>query len=290
MRNLITVCALLVAWTAHAHAAEPRLDVVAAENFYGDLARAVGGDRVEVTSILSNPDQDPHLFEASTSTAKALAGARLVIMNGADYDPWMEKLLSASKVKGRKVLVVADLVHKKAGDNPHLWYQPATMPTLARALSADLAAADPAHKDAYARRLKAYIDGLEPVTTKIEAVRKRFKGAPVTATEPVFGYMAQALGLDMRNQRFQLAVMNDTEPSASDMAAFLDDLKAHKVKALLYNSQVTDDSTRHLLDVAHAAGVPVVGVTETEPAGTTYAGWMLGQLDALEKALAGAAS
>ena len=290
MRNLIAIGLLLTAWSTGAQGAEPRLSVVAAENFYGDVARQVGGDRVVVTSILSNPDQDPHLFEASTSTAKALAGAKLVIMNGADYDPWMEKLLGASKVKDRKVVVVADLVHKKAGDNPHLWYQPATMPAVARALSADLAAADPAHRDGYAKRLKAFTDGLAPLSTKIEEIRGKYQGASVTATEPVFGYMAEALGLEMRNKRFQLAVMNDTEPSASEVAAFQNDLKERKVKALLYNSQVTDESTRRLLDIAHAAKVPVVGVTETEPAGTTYESWMLGQLDALQKALAGAES
>ncbi len=123
--------------------------VVAAENFYGDLASQIGGDNVAVTSILSNPDDDPHMFEASPETARALSDAKVVIVNGVDYDPWMEKLLSAHKAPGRKEIVVGALVGHRPGDNPHLWYDPATMKAAANALVADLSAIDPAHKADY---------------------------------------------------------------------------------------------------------------------------------------------
>ncbi|CAB3755940.1 metal ABC transporter solute-binding protein [Paraburkholderia solisilvae] len=282
--------ALSAGEAAHAQAASPaasgKLPVVAAENFYGDVVQQLGGDRVEVTSILSNPDQDPHLFEASPKTARALQHASLVVYNGADYDPWMAKLLAASKSTKRTVIVVADLTGKKSGDNPHLWYDPATMPKVARAVSAALEAADPAHKSAYDANLAKFLDSLKPIDAKVAALHARYAGVPVTATEPVFGYMSDAIGLDMRNLRFQLATMNDTEASASDIAAFERDLREKRVRVLIYNSQATEALTRRMLKLAQQSQVPTMSVTETELAGKNYQQWMLVQLDALGVALA----
>jgi zinc/manganese transport system substrate-binding protein len=261
------------------------LNIVAAENFYGDLAQQLGGHHVNVTSILSNPDQDPHMFETSVATAKSLSHARLVIYNGIDYDPWMATLLSAAKASGRKTLVVGDLLHKKTGDNPHLWYQPDSMPVLARAISAELQLADPANKGDYQARLQQVLASLQPLNRRIGVLRQRYAGTAVTATEPVFGYMADALGFKMRNARFQLAVMNNTEPSASDIAAFENDLKTRQVRVLFYNSQASDPSAKRVRDVAQQAHIPVIGVTETEPPGKHYQDWMMGQLDQVEQAL-----
>lgn len=236
--------------------------------------------------MLSNPDQDPHLFEASPSVARSLSEARIVIYNGADYDPWMAKLLKATKALDRRVIVVADLVHKKTGDNPHLWYDPANMVAAARALSLALVASDAAGKAGYEQRLQAFADSLGLLNAKIAAMRAKHAGVQVTATEPVFGYMSAALGLKMRNERFQMAVMNGTEPRASDVAAFEGDLRKHAVRVFIYNSQASDPAAKRLLDIATKSGVPVVGVTETEPDGQTYQSWMLAQLDALDLALA----
>lgn len=282
MRFWILVLFLAVVPLAGSRAAVP---VVAAENFYGNAARQLAGPDASVTSILANPDQDPHLFEASPSVARDLAAARIVIVNGADYDPWMGTLLAAHAAPDRVVITVADLVGRKPGDNPHLWYDPATMPAFARAFVAALDTLAPAHAADHARRLAAFLDGLAPMNARIVAIRAAHPGVAVTATEPVFGYMAEALGLTMRNERFQLAVMNDTEPAASDVAAFESDLRGHAVRVLLYNSQASDAAARRLVEIARAARIPVVGVSETEPAGTNYAGWMTTQLDALAKAL-----
>lgn len=275
---------------ARAPAAEQRLAVVAAENFYGDVAHQIGGDRVEVASIISNPNQDPHLFETSPAIVRRIAGARFVIYNGAGYDPWMAPLLKAAAMPGRITIVAADLVHARPDANPHLWYDPATMPAVARALAGALAAADPAHRDDYAARLKVFLDSLKPLTTKIAEIRAKYAGTSVTATEPVFGYMANALGLKMRNNAFQLAVMNNTEPSARDFAAFERDLQDRNVRVMFYNTQVVDNLVQHLLDLARAAHIAVVGVTETCPPGLSYQAWMQSELDATEKALAGPAS
>jgi zinc/manganese transport system substrate-binding protein len=279
----IVLAAALAAFALPVHAGQ--LSVVAAENFYGDIARQIAGPDMPVASILSNPDQDPHMFEASPSVARALSGARIVICNGADYDPWMDKLLAAAKSSDRQVIRVADLVHTKPGGNPHLWYDTHNVAAAAQALAVALAKADPDQASDFDRRLRSFLATLQLIDTQVGKLRAGYQGAPVIATEPVFGYMAAAVGLEMHAERFQLAVMNDTEPSASDVAAFEGDLRQHRVKVMLYNSQATNPAARRLLHIAEMSGVPVVGVSETEPPGKTYQAWMTSQLDALEAAL-----
>jgi zinc/manganese transport system substrate-binding protein len=282
-RLSLFAAAALCAFSARA-VADP-VKVVAAENFYGDLASQIGGANVSVTSILSNPDDDPHLFEASPDTAKALTDAKVVIVNGVDYDPWMEKLLKAHKAPGRKEIIVGQLVGHKPGDNPHLWYDPAYMKATAKALVADLVAIDPAHKADYEQGQAKFLASLKPLDDKIAAMRKSYTGQPVTASEPVFGYQAGLLGLKVHNEKFALAVMNNAEPTASEVAGFENDLKSHKVKVMLYNAQASEPAVQRLVQMAKDNGIPVVGVSETEPPNANYQAWMMGQLDALDKAL-----
>jgi zinc/manganese transport system substrate-binding protein len=279
----IAICAL------GAPALADPVKVVAAENFYGDLASQIGGANVAVTSILSNPDDDPHLFEASPDTAKALTDAKIVIVNGVDYDPWMEKLLSAHKAPGRKEILVGALVGHKAGDNPHLWYDPAYMKAAAKALVADLIAVDPAHKADYEQGQVKFLDSLKPLDDKIATMRKSYAGQPVTASEPVFGYQAGLIGLKVHNEKYALAIMNNAEPTPSEVAAFENDLKSKKVKAMLYNAQASEPAVGKLVQLAKDNSIPVVGVSETEPPNSTYQDWMMGQLNALDKALSGGA-
>ena len=280
----LALCAALLAAPAVGRAAAP-ITLVAAENFYGDVAQQIGGPDVRVTSILSNPDQDPHLFEASPSVARSLAAARIVVYSGIGYDPWMEKLLGASPSSHRRAIAVAPLAARATGDNPHVWYDTQTMLAYAAVLTEALAADDPANAAGYRQRLARFQASMQPIQARIGALRERLAGTPVTATEPIFGYMFDALGMRSRNQSFQRAVMNNTEPSASDVAAFEDDLKTRQVKLLVYNSQATDPTAARMEKIAKAAGVPVVGATETEPPGTSYQAWMTGALDALDRAL-----
>jgi zinc/manganese transport system substrate-binding protein len=286
VKILIALSIALLAMVTVAQAAEGKIEVVAAENFYGNVAEQIGGDRVSVVSILNNPDQDPHLFEVSPAVIRKVAAAQVVLYNGAGYDPWVEQVLSATAKPGRVAIVAADLMQRKSGDDPHLWYDPATMPAVARALATALAAADPAHKDDYAARLATFLASLAPLDAKIAAIRDKHAGTAVTATEPVFGNMAQALKLTMANERFQLAIMNDTEPSARDIAAFERDLKDRKVRVLFYNKQAPTKLVQHLIELARAAKIPVVGITETAPAGSSYQDWMLMELDETQRALA----
>ena len=276
---------VLLSSSVRASAAAP-LKIVAAENFYGDVARQVGGEDVAVTSILANPDQDPHLFEISPSVARAVSGARIVIENGVAYDPWMDRLIAVARIPADRVIVVAPLVGRRSGDNPHVWYDPATMTALARALSILCSNADPAHAAAYARRLSRFEASLMPLRARIASLRQRLQGTQVAATEPMFGYMIAALGMVSRSQRFQLAVMNETEASASDMAAFEGDLRSHAVRVLIVNRQASNAVADRMKSIALAEHVPVVAVSETEPVGLSYQAWISGELDVLEKAIA----
>src|SRR5579863_340019 len=171
--GLATALTIALAPPLPGHAAGDKIAVVAAENFYGGVAQQIGGDRVAVSSILNNPDQDPHLFETTPAVVRQMAGAQIVVLNGAGYDSWMEKLIRVSPKPGRAVIAAADLMHRTAGDNPHLWYDPHTMPAVAGAIAAALAAADPAHKDDYAARLKAFLASLSPLNDKIAALRAK---------------------------------------------------------------------------------------------------------------------
>ena len=277
------VCLVVAISGAHA---DP-IRVVAAENVYGDIARQIGGANVAVQSILTSPSQDPHEFEASVSTARAMADARLVIYNGVGYDPWAVKLLAASGAPGRQIIEVAKLAHKEPGDNPHLWYDPATVSAFSEVLATKLMQLDSEHGQDYARGLAAFDIAMQSVQQKIAALRGQYAGTPVTATEPVFDYMADAIGLSMRNSRFQLAMMNGTEPGAGAIAAFEHDLRTHAVKVLLYNRQTSGALAERMRRIAEQAGVPVVAISETEPPSMSYQEWMLGQLDALDRALRG---
>ncbi len=227
---VLTLAALTLAPPPAARAADGKIAVVAAENFYGDIAKQIGGDHVAVASIMSNPDQDPHLFETTPGTvARSLAGAQIVIFNGADYDPWMAKTAEGvAAVRPSRIIAASTSSHKKAGDNPHLWYDPPTMPAAAQYARRRIHRRRSRAQERFEARLKTFLASLKPIDDKIAAIRKKYAGAPVTASEPVFGYMAQALGLKMRNESFQLSIMNDTEPSAHDVAAFEDDLKTTK--------------------------------------------------------------
>lgn len=278
---------LLVATLAAGVRAEPvkPIPIVAAENFYADIAKQIGGVNVTVSSILTNPDQDPHLFEASPSVARNLSAARLVIYNGVDYDAWVARLLVAARRTDRQTIIVADLVGKKTGDNPHIWYDPATMLALAKTLSQTLIAADPAHQADYAHNMVQFERSLQPLQAKIVTLRSRLAGTAVTATEPIFGYMFDALGMTVRNAPFQWAVMNNTEPAVSDVAAFENDLKTRQVKLLVYNSQAAGPIAKRMEKLAKAAQIPVIGATETEPAGKTYQTWIMAELDAVDRAL-----
>ncbi len=261
------------------------IPIVAAENFYGDIVQKIGGPFVSVTSILQNPNQDPHLFSSNPSTAKMIAAADVVIYNGIDYDPWMINLLAPNALKTRQIIIVASLVKKQQGDNPHIWYDPRTILTYADYLTRQLTQLDPTHQTYFEQQLANFKQHDDELTKKIIHLRQLYQGTPVIATEPVFNEMANRLGLKMYGLGFQLSVMNDTEPSATDTKNFEDLLNQHQVKVLIYNNQVSNPLTENMRALAEKAGIPQVGVTETQPEQQDYFSWMTTQLDALAAAL-----
>ncbi len=261
------------------------LKVVAAENFYGGIVSQIAGEGAIVTSILTNPNQDPHEFATNTSTAKAVADADIVIYNGIDYDPWMDKLLGTKGSKRRTTINVSELIGARSGDNPHIWYDPNTILALADKLASVLGDRDAAEVSTYKQRVEEFRNSMKPVLDQIAAIRSAHQGLAITATEPVFGYMAKALGFKMLNYPFQVNVMNDTEPSASQTIAFEKSLTTRSAGILFYNSQVTDPTTERLQKLAKQSGVPIVGVTETQPPGLSYVEWMKSELNSVQTAL-----
>jgi len=262
------------------------LRIVAAENFYGGVAQQIAGNTATVTSILTNPNQDPHEFTSNMETAKSVADADIVVYSGISYDPWMDKLLASGGKPARIVINVSALIAAKDGVNPHIWYDPQTMPALVAKLVDILSALHPADAATYQKRQADFIASMKPELDRIAALRATTAGLQVTATEPVFGYMADALGFKMLNYEFQLNIMNDTDPTADETVAFEKSLTSKTARVLFYNSQVTDPTTDRMQKVAQAAGVPIVGVTETQPLDQpTYVGWMMHELDGVQAAL-----
>ncbi len=259
--------------------------VVAAENMYGELAKQLGGKLVQVTSILNNPNQDPHLFNVSPSVAKKIAEADVIVYNGAGYDTWMDKLVEANQAKQQQVINIANLIGAAPGVNPHLWYQPQTMQTYAKVMADTLSKIDSKNQAYYQQQLAVFQQNYLQLASKMVTLRHKYAGTPVIATEPVFEYMSEALGLKMLGQGFQQSVMNDVEPSPSQLKEVEDLLKTQRVKVLFYNKQVINPLTKQLQALAKQQNIPIVGVTEIQPPGTDYLGWMLEQLNNLDQAL-----
>ena len=265
------------------------LQVVAAENFWGSVARQLGGDRVGVTSIIANPAADPHDYEPTPADARLVASARYVIVNGAGYDPWATKLLTANPAANRKVLDVGALVGKKDGDNPHLWYSPDYVAKVVDQVAADLQALDPADA-AYFNQRHSEFDAadLQTYHQHLGAIKQRYAGTPVGATESIFVYMADALGLQLISPpRFMQAISDGSEPTAADKAAFDQQIAQRQIKVLVYNKQNATPDTDVLIARAQAAGIPIVAITETlDPATASFQDWQDRQLQALQQALA----
>jgi zinc/manganese transport system substrate-binding protein len=280
----LVLCFLAPRW---AMAQSQPLLIVAAENFYGDVARQLAGPNVRVVSILQNPDADPHVFEPDAATARLVADANILIYNGAHYDAWLERLLANAGRHARRILSVAALMDRTGTDvNPHLWYDPQTMPKLALALTMQLDALDPAAQLQQSTRLQAFLQSLQPIAAQVAQMRRLYAGAPITATEPVVDDLTEAIGLDMRNGAFQLSVMNDTEPGARETAQFEQSLRNRTVRLLIYNRQTSGQAVQRLLQIARQSSIPLVAVSETEPAGMSYQAWMLQTLTAMNQALA----
>lgn len=260
--------------------------VCSAENFYGSVAEMIGGKFVKVTNILSNPDADPHLFSISPKIARAITNARVVIYNGADYDPWMIQFLAAQPSNNKLAVIdVAKLIGVKEGSNPHVWYNPQTFPVLAKFLAEKFSVIQPDNKSYFEDNLKSFNTRYRVVFSLIDNIKFNHPGTPVIATEPVFGYMSDALGFSMEEKEFQWVIMNGSEPSPKMKADFINKIKKKKVKILFYNNQVTDSTTKDILSLAKQNNIQIVGISETMPDNKNVIEWLTSELDEIENAM-----
>lgn len=265
------------------------LQAVAGENMWGSILAQLGGAHLRVTSIVSNPDTDPHAYEATPDDARAVAQARYVVVNGAGYDTWLPKLVDANPDPSRITLDVAALTGRSKGDNPHLWYSPAAVLRVVQRMSADLQRLDPRDAAYFARRAQEFTStALRRYDALRSSIRARYAQTPVAATESVFADMAADLGLDLRTPpAFMRAISEGDEPTTGDRTTVEHQLARRQVAVLVYNRQNSTPDVQGLLDLARAQRIPVVAVTETlAPASATFEDWQSNQLAALQQALA----
>lgn len=287
---VVVVIVSLAGCATPEQAAHGRVRVVAAESSWGNIAEQIGGPYVEVTSILSDPNADPHQYEADANNAVAVATAGVIIENGLGYDDFLSKLVAASPSSGRITVNAADVLNVGGSNpNPHLWYDTAALPKVATAIATALGKRDPAHAAQFLANARAFDASLRPILNVIGQIRKGYAGTEIAYTERVAGYLTQAAGLVLGvPTSFPQAVENGSDPSPKDTAAFDDAITQRRVKALIYNAQVTDKQTSALKQLASAHGVPVVGVTETMPPGASdFQAWQLQQAQSLLRALEG---
>jgi zinc/manganese transport system substrate-binding protein len=262
--------------------------VVAAENFWGSIAGQLAGDKATVTSIITNPAEDPHSYEPKAQDARTLATAQLVIVNGIGYDPWAPKLLAANPTSSRTTLTVGDLFGLKDGDNPHRWYDPADVEDVANAITADLQRLDPKDSAYYSRQRNAFeAHGLARYHSVIAEIRRRYAGVAVGASESIFALQAPALGLRLVTPAGLLkAVSEGTEVTAQDTLTAERQLTNGEVKVWIYNSQNATPAIQRLNSLARAHGIPIATITETlSPASASFEQWQVAQLERIERAL-----
>ena len=266
---------------------EGKISAVGAENEYANVIEQIGGKYVAVSAIESDPNTDPHTFEASASVAQEVSGADVLVENGVGYDSYMEKIESASPSDSRKVINVQELLGlPDSTPNPHLWYKPETMPAVAKQLVTDFSELQPEHKSYFEANLKKFEKSLEPWLEGLKEFSTKFPGAAVATTEPVADYMLEAAGIEnLTPFTMQADIMNDADPAPQAIAEQECFFSEKKADAFVYNQQVTDSITEKFLESAADNEVPVVGVYETMPTGYTYQRWMMAELKALEEAV-----
>ena len=265
------------------------VSAIGVENEYADVVSQIGGQYVQVKAIETDPNTDPHTFEASPAIALEIAGADLVVKNGVGYDSWVEKIMSAAPNAKRKVIDVQQLLGLSDNTpNPHLWYDPKTMPAVAKVVAAELSALDPAEASYFQANAAKFEASLKPWTDAIASFKAQYGRTLVATTEPVSDYMLKAAGCDLATPfSLETAIMNGTDPSPQDVATQNGLLSGHRVKVFVYNQQVTDSLTNSFLNLARRNGIPIVGVYETMPTpGYNYQSWMLAEVAALRKAVA----
>lgn len=265
-----------------------KIKITATTDFYGEVAKAVVGNKGQVTSVINKPNVDPHDYDPTPKVAKGIADSQIVIANGVGYDSWMNKLVKNNGGKAKYLKVGENIMGKRSGDNPHLWYDPDTMPKLANRLARELGKKQPKNKKYFQKNAQKYINSLQPVDNKIENLQKiaaKSDNKKVYVSEPVFDYAIKSMGFKIGDKKFENSVEKGTDPSPQTISDMQKNIKHHKIAFFVYNSQVSDKVVNNFVSLAKKNNVPVLKVTETLPAKKNYKQWMSGQYDNLLKIL-----
>lgn len=265
-----------------------KLKIVTTTDFYGEVAKAVVGNKGSVQSIIDKPGIDPHDYEPTTKIAKDVSSSDITIANGLGYDSWMNKL--SGKDSTSKILVGEDIMNKKTGDNPHLWYDPKTMPKLARYLAKELGKKQPKNKTYFQKNAENYIKSLKPVKSELNKLKQTAQNTSnkkVFVSEPVFDYSIKYMGFKVGNKDFEKAIENGTDPAPKVVKNMRQGISEQKISFLVYNSQSDSKTVDNMVKLANKNNIPVLKVTETLPAGKTYKEWMLSQYKNLNTILEG---
>jgi len=266
-----------------------KIAVVAAENFWGSIATQLGGEHVTVSSIISNPDTDPHAYEPTPADGRIVASAQYAIVNGVGYDPWAPKLISANANDKRTVLMVGELVGVPTGGNPHRWYSPDDVHKVIEQITADYKKIDPADAAYFDTQKQTFeTQGLGQYTKLISDIKSKYAATPIGASESIVTPLAAGLGLKMLTpETFLNAISEGSDPTAADKTTVDAQIKGKQIKVYVYNSQNSTPDVQAQVDSAKAAGIPVTTVTETLiPADATFQDWQTKQLQGIEQALA----
>jgi zinc/manganese transport system substrate-binding protein len=275
--------------SASSAGASKTIQVVAAENFWGSIASQLGGGHVKVTSIINNPDADPHDYEPTAADARTVAGAQYTIVNGIGYDAWADKLLSANPAEGRTDLKVGDLVGIKPGGNPHRWYSPDNVHQVIEKITADYKSLDPADAADFDKLKSTFeTETLAPYNNLVSGIKAKYAGTPIGASESIVSPLADGLGLKMLTpDSFLSAISEGADPTARDKAAIDQQIAGKQIQLYVYNSQNATPDVQAQVKAAKAKGIPVATVTETPtPAGVSFQDWQVRQLQGIEQALA----
>jgi zinc/manganese transport system substrate-binding protein len=264
-----------------------QIRIVAAENFWGSLIQQLGGTHVNVTSIVTDPNADPHEYESNAADARDIANANLVIVNGVGYDDWALKLISANSNPNQTVLNVAQNLGIPNGSNPHLWYNPVYVNATVKQMYLDLVKIDPADAAYYQQRYENVTASLAQVDGRMTEIRQQFGGTKVASTESIFVYLANATGLDLVSPpQFMNAVSEGVDPPTQSVSEFENQLESGNVSVLVYNEQTVTPLTQQMKQIAAQYNITIVGVTETiQPPDVSYQVWMNGELLQLQNAL-----
>ncbi|EHN59698.1 metal ABC transporter solute-binding protein [Oenococcus kitaharae] len=275
--SLSLFCAFGNQQAASAKEVKGKIKVLSSVDFYGEVAKAVLGNQGTVENVIKKTSIDPHDYQPTTNVAKQADAADVLLYNGIGYDSWMSKLAQNNK-RALAIRVGENIMDRKNGDNPHLWYNRKTMPKVANYLAKHFAALKPSEKAYFKANAKKYIQkNIRPINRKIASLSKKSNGKLVDVSEPVFDYALASLGYKENNTGFAKSVEDGTDPAPKDVANMQQDIRERKIAFFVQNTQATDKTVGNLVKLAKKYQVPVLKVTETKPKGKTYKQWMLSQ-------------